>query len=176
MAEGYQFIDIGAKGEGIVVAAFDNQVAYCTQAGATVTARVVAALRDLLERGEPGELASFTGRIPRASIAAADYIAGWRRLEAIRAKWDVQTAEFDAVLLPTSPILPPDAQRLMTDNDYYVSENLLALRNTRIGNLMGGCVLTLPTAQPSCGISIMAGPRQEERLLRLGKAAERALA
>jgi aspartyl-tRNA(Asn)/glutamyl-tRNA(Gln) amidotransferase subunit A len=111
-----------------------------------------------------------------ASIAAADYIAGWRRLEAIRAKWDVQTAEFDAVLLPTSPILPPDAQRLMTDNDYYVSENLLALRNTRIGNLMGGCVLTLPTAQPSCGISIMAGPRQEERLLRLGKAAERALA
>jgi hypothetical protein len=56
MVQGYQFIDIGAKGEGIVVAAFDNQVAYCTQAGATVTARVVAALRDLLERGEPGQL------------------------------------------------------------------------------------------------------------------------
>lgn len=56
MVQGYQFIDINAKGEGIVVAAFDNQVAYCTQAGATVTARVVAALRDLLERGERGEL------------------------------------------------------------------------------------------------------------------------
>lgn len=111
-----------------------------------------------------------------ATIAAADYVAGWRRLEAIRANWAGLTAGFDAVLLPTSPILPPDAHRLMTDNDYYVSENLLALRNTRIGNLMGGCVLTLPTAQPSCGISFMAGPGQEERLLRLGTAAERALA
>jgi aspartyl-tRNA(Asn)/glutamyl-tRNA(Gln) amidotransferase subunit A len=46
-------------------------------------------------------------------------------------------AGFDAVLVPTSPILPPDAGRLMTDDAYYVTENLLALRNTRIGNLMG---------------------------------------
>ena len=51
MAKDYQFIDIQARGPGVVVAAFDNQVAYCTAAGATVTARVVAALRDLLERG-----------------------------------------------------------------------------------------------------------------------------
>jgi aspartyl-tRNA(Asn)/glutamyl-tRNA(Gln) amidotransferase subunit A len=64
----------------------------------------------------------------------------------------------------------------MIDDAYYVAENLLALRNTRIGNLMGLCALTLPTAQPSCGISFMAGPGQEERLLRIGAAAERALA
>ena len=63
----------------------------------------------------------------------------------------------------------------MTDDAYYVTENLLALRNTRIGNLMGGCVLTLPTSQPSCGISLMTGPGDEARLLRLGLAAERAL-
>jgi aspartyl-tRNA(Asn)/glutamyl-tRNA(Gln) amidotransferase subunit A len=63
----------------------------------------------------------------------------------------------------------------MTDDAYYVTENLLALRNTRIGNLMGLCALTLPTAQPSCGVSLMAAPGQEARLLRLGSAAERAL-
>jgi aspartyl-tRNA(Asn)/glutamyl-tRNA(Gln) amidotransferase subunit A len=63
----------------------------------------------------------------------------------------------------------------MTDNDYYVTENLLALRNTRIGNMLGLCVITLPTSQPSCGISLMAAPGQENRLLRLGAAAERAL-
>ena len=111
-----------------------------------------------------------------ASIKAADYVAGWRRLHEIRAIWAAKTAGYDAILLPTSPILPPNAHRLMTDDAYYVSENLLALRNTRIGNLMGLCALTLPTAQPSCGISFMAGPGQEERLLRLGTAAERALA
>ena len=64
----------------------------------------------------------------------------------------------------------------MTDQDYYVSENLLALRNTRIGNLMDQCVLTLPTSHPSCGISIMCPPGSDERLLRIGLAAEKALA
>ncbi|MFM5894629.1 MAG: DUF2332 family protein, partial [Novosphingobium sp.] len=54
MAEPYQFIDIGAKGADIVAKAFDNQVTYCTASGATVTARIVAALRDLLEAGEGG--------------------------------------------------------------------------------------------------------------------------
>ena len=110
-----------------------------------------------------------------AQFSAAEYVAGWRRLHQLRAIWADRTAGFDAVLLPTSPILPPDAARLMTDNDYYITENLLALRNTRIGNLMGLCALTLPTAQPSCGISLMAAPGHDTRLLRLGMAAERAL-
>ena len=111
-----------------------------------------------------------------AAFKATDYVAAWRRLHVIRGLWAKATAGFDAIVLPTSPILPPNAQRLLDDNDYYVTENLLALRNTRIGNLMGLCALTLPTAQPSCGISLMSGPMQEDRLLRLGMAAERALA
>lgn len=110
-----------------------------------------------------------------ANVLAADYVAGWKRLHGLRETWAARTAGFDAVLLPTSPILPPNAARLMSDNDYYVQENLLALRNTRIGNLMGGCALTLPTGHPSAGITLMAAPGTEERLLRLGAAAERAL-
>jgi aspartyl-tRNA(Asn)/glutamyl-tRNA(Gln) amidotransferase subunit A len=110
-----------------------------------------------------------------ADFTAVDYVAGWRRLEAIRKIWAARAALFDAVVLPTSPILPPDANRLMTDDAYYVAENLLALRNTRIGNLLGVCALTLPTSQPSCGISLMGPAGEEGRLLRLGAAAERAL-
>ena len=110
-----------------------------------------------------------------AAVSAMDYVAGWRRLRELRAIWAAKTAAYDAVLVPTSAILPPNAQRLLDDPAYFAAENLLALRNTRIGNLFGLCVLTLPTGQPSCGISLMAGPMQEERLLRLGSAAERAL-
>ena len=62
-----------------------------------------------------------------------------------------------------------------SDGDFYNSQNLLALRNTRIGNLMGGCSITLPTSVPSCGLLIMGMPNQEERLLRLGQACERVL-
>ena len=110
-----------------------------------------------------------------ATVKATDYVAGWRNLRALRRTYAESTARYDAVLIPTSPILPPNAHRLMTDPDYYVTENLLALRNARIGNLMDQCVLTLPTSQPSCGLSIMCPPHHEERLLRLGLAAERAL-
>ncbi|OYW52183.1 MAG: amidase, partial [Rhodobacterales bacterium 12-65-15] len=132
--------------------------------------------RDTIEKA-PGKM--FPRILERfrsgAAFKAVDYIAAESRLHQIRASWTARVAGFDAVLLPTSPILPPEADRLMTDDAYYVTENLLALRNTRIGNLFGLCALTLPTSQPSCGISLMAGPGQDRRLLRLGAAAERAL-
>lgn len=56
MAETYQFIDINASGDGMVEAAFDNQIAYCSASEARITARVVAAVRDLLVAGEQGAL------------------------------------------------------------------------------------------------------------------------
>ena len=109
------------------------------------------------------------------AFTAADYIAAWRRLEELRERWYARTAGYDAVLMPTAPILPPDAARLMTDNEYYVTENLLALRNTRVGNLMGLCGVTLPTGTPSCGILLSGKPFGEEALLRVAKAAEAVL-
>lgn len=105
-----------------------------------------------------------------------DYVAAWAALDAARLAYGRATAQFDAVLLPTAPILPPNLERLNTDHDYYITENLLALRNTRIGNLMGLCALSLPTGTPSCGIMLMAPPNCEGALLRLGAAAESALA
>jgi len=108
-------------------------------------------------------------------FSGPDYVAAWAKLDALRAAYDRTVAVYDAVLAPTAPILPPNVQRLDTDEGYYVSENLLALRNTRIGNLMGLCALTLPTDTPSCGIMLMCPPDMEEMLLRLGAAVETAL-
>jgi aspartyl-tRNA(Asn)/glutamyl-tRNA(Gln) amidotransferase subunit A len=174
---------------------FDDAVARLGRAGATITritvpevaeAMGLAAIlftaeaygiwRDTIEAAPQKMFPRILERFRSgANFSAMDYVAAWRRLRAIRQTWAERTAVYDAVLVPTSPILPPDANRLMTDDAYYVTENLLALRNTRIGNLMGLCALTLPTSQPSCGISLMAGPGQEARLSRLGVAAELAL-
>lgn len=110
-----------------------------------------------------------------ARALAADYIAAWEALAAHRAAWAAATADFDAVLVPTAPILPPDAARLLSDRNYFETENLLALRNTRIANILGLCALTLPTGVPMTGVSLMAAPGDEDRLLRLGHAAEVAL-
>lgn len=109
-------------------------------------------------------------------FSGVDFVRAWQRLEAIRKEYHEAVAGFDAVILPTSPIMPPNMDRLLSDHDYYVTENLLALRNTRVGNLMGSSGLTLPTGLGSTGIMFLGAPMGEEKLLRIGAAAERALA
>lgn len=104
-----------------------------------------------------------------------DYVAAWQELETCRNRWYARVAGFDAVLWPTAPNLPPKLDRLMGEDDYYVTENLLTLNNTRVGNLMGNCGVTLPTGVPSCGILLNGLPFQEERLLRVAAAAEAVL-
>jgi aspartyl-tRNA(Asn)/glutamyl-tRNA(Gln) amidotransferase subunit A len=111
-----------------------------------------------------------------ADFSAPDYVAAWRRLHEYRHEWNAATAAYDAVLLPTTANAPPEIARLMADPDYYVTQNLLTLRNTRVGNLMGLCGLSLPTGIPSAGLMMLAPPMAEERLLRFGAAAESALA
>jgi aspartyl-tRNA(Asn)/glutamyl-tRNA(Gln) amidotransferase subunit A len=110
------------------------------------------------------------------TVGGADYCAGWNMLRGIRREYHAETAQFDAVIMPTAPILPPNADRLLNDDDYYKSENLLALRNTRIANLMDVASVSLPTGVPSCGIMFNGQNGTEAALLRLCAAAERALA
>jgi aspartyl-tRNA(Asn)/glutamyl-tRNA(Gln) amidotransferase subunit A len=111
-----------------------------------------------------------------ANYSGPDFVAAWQRLDALREQWATLIAQYDAVILPSAPNLPPDAARLLTDAEYFVTENLLTLRNTRVGNLMGSCGLTLPTGVPGTGIMFLGAPMTDHKLLRLGVAAEVALA
>jgi aspartyl-tRNA(Asn)/glutamyl-tRNA(Gln) amidotransferase subunit A len=111
-----------------------------------------------------------------AAFSGPDFVAAWQRLRALRRDWAAATAPYDAVLLPTTANAPPEIARLMADPDHYVAENLLCLRNTRVGNLMGLCGLSLPTGVPAAGLMMLGPPMAEERLLRLGAAEEAALA
>lgn len=77
--------------------------------------------------------------------------------------------------MPTSAILPPPTARLLAEPEYFIERNLLGLRNTRLGNLLGLSALTIPTATPMVGLMLVAGPGQEEQLLALGQAMERIL-
>lgn len=106
-------------------------------------------------------------------VTLAEHWAAWERLRELRREYGAAVAGYDAVILPTCPILPPDLGRLAEDTGYYQDRNLQTLRNTRYGNLMGGAGLTLPTGVAACGI-LLQGP-VEEKLLRLGAAAQVAL-
>lgn len=106
------------------------------------------------------------------AFSAVEFLESWQELRQLRDAYLDATAGYDAVLVPSAPILPPDIERLLSDHEYFVNENLLALRNTRIGNLMGLCGLTLPTDTPTCGITVLCDPFAEAQLLRLGAAME----
>lgn len=109
------------------------------------------------------------------SVAAPEYVAAWETLARLRAQWAEAVAGFDAVILPSVAILPPERARLLADAAFFASENLLTLRNTRIGNLMGLPAVTLPTARPACGIMAMGLRGGDRRLLRVARAMEMAL-
>ena len=177
-------------------AAFQSAVERLQAAGAQVERRAFAPLMDAFDVAGPLYGADSYGwwrplveahpekMFPQIlervrggkAVSGADYCAGWNLVREIRKKYFAATSQFDAVIMPTAPALPPNAARLLTDEDYYKTENLLALRNTRIANLMDVCSVTLPTGVPSCGIMFNGQHGTEERLLRLAAAAERALA
>ena len=173
-------------------AAFDEAAARLKEAGAILTELTVPALdeamplsallfasegygiwKELIESAPDKMFPQILERFRSgAQVSAPDYIAGWEKLGALRAQWQAATAGFDAVLCPTGPNLPPDVERMLSDDDYYIRENLLALRNTRIGNLMGLPAVTLPTGHAGCGLMLMGQPMREEALARVAHAAE----
>ncbi|KJZ19216.1 amidase [Loktanella sp. S4079] len=133
--------------------------------------------RDLVEANPEKMFPQILERVRGGqTVAAADYVAGWNLLREIRKEYTAQTAGFDAVIMPTAPMTPPNVARLLSEDEYYKSENLLALRNTRIANLLDLTSVTLPTGVPSCGIMLNGRAGGEAALLRLSAAAELALA
>ena len=163
----------GASIENIEIPEVDDAMPL---SGCVYTSEAYGLWRDVIEANPDAMFSEILARFQLGkAFSGPDYVAAWAKLEVARMGYDQAVAGFDAVLLPSAPNLPPNLERLTSDHEYFVSQNLLALRNTRIGNLMGVCSLTLPTGLPSCGLMMMCPPNMEENLLRLGIAVEEAL-
>ena len=52
---------------------------------------------------------------------------------------------YDAMLMPTVPILPPKIYDVESSEESYDKYNMLALRNTSIGNILPMCAITIPS-------------------------------
>ncbi|MEO1025525.1 MAG: amidase family protein [Pseudomonadota bacterium] len=151
------------------------EVDAATALGPTLfPAEAYATWRDHIERESDKMYPAVRRRFLQGkTILAADFIAAWRELDCHRLAYRDATAQFDAVVLPSGAIMPPKAADVAADEDVFTERNLMALQNTRIGNLMGLCALTLPTGVPSCGLMLFG--EIEERLLALGGAIEAVL-
>jgi aspartyl-tRNA(Asn)/glutamyl-tRNA(Gln) amidotransferase subunit A len=109
---------------------------------------------------------------------AADYIALVRaRADFIRRVGAI-VAPFDALLLPTVPIIAPRIADL-DDEIAYRDVNLLLLRNPTIANFLDACAISLPCHRPGeapVGLMLIGHHGGDARLFEIAAAVEKLLA
>jgi aspartyl-tRNA(Asn)/glutamyl-tRNA(Gln) amidotransferase subunit A len=90
---------------------------------------------------------------------------------------DARTRSFDALVMPTVPIIPPPLAAFELDAD-YIRLNALVLRNPSLANFLDRCSISLPIHQPGTapvGLMLIGQHAEDERLLGVADAIERAL-
>ena len=149
--------------------------------GAIVNTEGYAVWRETIETRPDDIYPMIRERFRSGAGYRADQIDFTRlEMQRLQRSFLARTAGFDAVLSPTTPNHAPLISDIAHDEDVYIRENLAALRNTRLGNLLGLCGLALPTGTTPSGLPasllLTAPPFAEPALLRLGAAVEQALA
>ncbi len=118
-------------------------------------------------------------RIERgASMLAADYFDLLGARADICARMNQATAEYDMLIMPTCPLIPPAIADL-DPVDEYNRVNMLQLRNTSIGNFLDRCSISLPchrSGEAPVGLMLMGETMGDAKLFRVAAAVEAALA
>ncbi len=172
-----KLIAAGASIERGAVPAFAEIHACLEQHGGIVAAEGYVQWRsqvdDHADSIDPNVLARF---LQGRHMSAADVETARAAVRRLTPALYRQMARFDAMLAPTTPVVPPPIEEVRSDGNVYAHANGLALRNTRLGNVLPCCALTLPcVGGPPAGLMAMAPAGDDARLLRVGAAIEQAL-
>lgn len=114
-------------------------------------------------------------RIERgAAMTGSELIALQAARVEIRASMDAMTAPFDAVAMPTTPVLPPRID-VLDDEAEYGRLNTLILRNTSLANFLDRCSISLPANRPGeapVGLMLMGETGGDARLFAIAAGIE----
>ncbi|WP_406736964.1 amidase family protein [Thioclava sp. GXIMD4215] len=69
-----------------------------------------------------------------------------------------------AIVLPTTPILPPQLSAL-EDEEAFNRLNQLALHNTSLANVIDGCAISLPLPHAGVGLMLVAARHEDAKLI-----------
>ncbi|PFH11595.1 aspartyl-tRNA(Asn)/glutamyl-tRNA(Gln) amidotransferase subunit A [Collimonas sp. PA-H2] len=115
-------------------------------------------------------------RIQRGKeISAADLLD----LFAARKQWiaavEQRVAGYDAMLMPTVPIVAPPIAALEGSDEAYFAANGMILRNPALINFLDGCALSLPchaAGEAPVGLMLAGVAGQDRKILEIGLAVE----
>jgi aspartyl-tRNA(Asn)/glutamyl-tRNA(Gln) amidotransferase subunit A len=164
----------GARVEWGAVPEFDEIDHVLNTIGGTVTSEGYATWKELID-AHPDQIDDFVlarflqGRDMSAENIGIVEAAARDQAQALYERM----AGYSAILAPTVPIVPPPIEQVSAGPDAYQASNMKALRNTRLGNVLPCCALTLPCPGPMpAGLMLMGPPGADGALLRIGAAAE----
>src|SRR6516165_3926779 len=183
--------------EGAVARAFDAALAALRKAGTRISdipLREFAELREINAKG--GFAAAQSYALHRPLIArseslydpkvlvrilrgreqdAADYIDLIKARADFIARVNAITAPYDALIMPTVPVIPPRVSDLEAD-DVYRRMNVLVLRNPSIANFLDGCSISIPchrAGEAPVGLMLLGQHNSDRRLLAIASAIEK---
>jgi aspartyl-tRNA(Asn)/glutamyl-tRNA(Gln) amidotransferase subunit A len=151
------------------------EIGVATSKGGFVAPEAYAWHRGLL--AEKGALYDprVRSRIETGAVAAAaDYIDLVQARRRIIAAMDALTAGYDALLMPTSPIVAPRFDELAEDAAYFRLNGLL-LRNASLGNFLDRCAISLPchaAGEAPVGLMLMGETGADRALFAVAAAVE----
>lgn len=155
------------------------ELAHINRLGGFIAAEAWAWHAPLLAQREADYDPRVATRIRRgATMTAAEYIT----LQAERRHWiaavGARLRDFDAVLMPTVPVVAPRITDVDASEAAYTSANLLMLRNPTLINFLDGCALSLPchrAGDAPVGLMVAGTHGQDTQILSLGAAIEQVL-
>ena len=189
---GYLFDELDPE----VAAGFEAVVARLSAAGATISDISLDILEDLRPANRPKSIVSAEAfaihrnqlatrrdgydpyvatRLDGGSdILAAAYIAMHRERDATCVAVQPVTRPFDALLLPTSPCVPPKIAPLDT-TEALMKASARVLRNTALSNYLDRPTITIPchrAGEAPIGLSLMGSRHHDRRLLAIAAGVE----
>jgi aspartyl-tRNA(Asn)/glutamyl-tRNA(Gln) amidotransferase subunit A len=136
-------------------------------------------LHDLLKRDENSFDPRVAVRIKRGEqMTAHEYIELMNARRTICEMSNKITRNFDALLMPTVPVIAPVLKDLENSDDFYHQMNLLMLRNCSFGNFLDRCAVSLPIHEAESapvGLMVMGESDGDTKLLEIAKTIETAI-
>jgi Asp-tRNA(Asn)/Glu-tRNA(Gln) amidotransferase A subunit family amidase len=180
-----------------VAAAFSKALTRLSAAGARIVELQLAELAEAAglnrfsgaesfawhRRMLAGQESAYDPRVAKrirlgATMSAADYVDLHRGRRDWIARMERAIAPFDAVLMPTVPIVAPPIAELEAAEETFFHFNALLLRNPSIFNLLDGCAVSLPChdfGTMPVGLTLGGAAMHDARVLGVARAVESVL-
>jgi aspartyl-tRNA(Asn)/glutamyl-tRNA(Gln) amidotransferase subunit A len=111
-------------------------------------------------------------------MSAADYVDLLGARRSMIARIEARVAPYDALVMPTTANTPPRIADLVADDKAFTTQNLRALRNPSLINMIDGCSISLPAQREGevpVGLMLAAAGGSDRRIFELAAGMEDAI-